>query len=304
MRVRKFNHKFPRIAGMALALLLTLAAPVLPLGLESAGVITPSGTGAGFLNPAGFWYDTLRGFLVVANTHARQIVVLNRQGQALKVLGKEGELGFPVAVTGDGDGTLYIAERNSESLKVVPRYDTEVEGEFRTFDLIPYRRSAPVQPVALHIDRQGSLYVADRGNRQVLAFDRDGKLKLTIPDVGEPSDLWVDRAGKILVADPGFGGIRVYSEKGMPLRTLGGRYSAQTREPLRVRGLAADRMGRIWVVEETGQGIKTIDSLGNLLLNFTSGISFPVDLAIDDQDNLFVLEQGGNRISVFRIVGF
>lgn len=297
------THKFLKAAAISLALLLMAAAPAFPLGLEKVGVLTPSGLDSGFLNPAGLWYDYLRGFLVVANTQARQLVVLNRQGQALQVLEKGGDPGFPLAVAGNRAGTLYIAERNSESLKVLPAYDAATRAEYRSLDLSLYRRAAPVQALALFVDSDGNLYVADRGNRQILIFDANEKLKNTITDVGDPADIWVDAAGKILLADPGFGGIRVYSPSGRWLRTLGGG-SGQLREPLRVRAMAVDRQGRIWVVEEAGRGIKAIDSQGNLLMNSESGLISPADLAIDDQDNLYVLEQGSNRITIFRISGF
>lgn len=303
MMAKVFARKFFEAAGISLALLLIAAAPSFPLGLEKMGVIIPSGMDTGFLNPAGLWYDNLRGALVVANTHARQVAVLNRQGQALKVLGKKGDQGFPLAVTGNREGTLYIAERNSESLKVLPLYDSASIEEYRKLDLSPYRRTAPVQPAALFVDGDGNLYVADRGNRQVLVFGSSEKLKFVIADVGEPADIWVEPSGKILVADPGFGGIRVYAPSGGWLRTIGGA-SGQFREPLRVKSMAADRRGQIWVVEEAGQKIKAIDSLGNLLVNTEGGLTSPVDMAMDDQDNLYVLEQGSNRIAVFRITGF
>lgn len=302
MPVKVFAYKFHKVAGMLLALILVAAAPAFPLGLEKAGAITPSGMDVGLLNPTGLWYDNLRGFLLVANTHARQVVVLNRQGQALKVLGRS-DAGLPLAVAGDRDGTLYIAERSSESLKVLSSYDAAVSAEYRNLELSSYRRSAAVQPVALFVDAAGNLYVADRGNRQVLVIDAAGKLKTAITDVGDPADIWVEPAGKLLVADPGFGGIRVYGPSGAWLRTIGGG-SGQLREPLRVKAMVADRRGRIWVVEESGQRIKAFDALGNLLANIEAGLTSPADLAIDDQDNLYVLEQGRNRIAVFRITGF
>lgn len=303
MLTNAFPYKFFKVAAISLALLFITAAPAFPLGLEKMGVIIPSGMETGFLNPAGLWYDNLRGFLVVANTHAREVVLLNRQGQALRTLGRKGDPGFPLAVAGNRDGTLYIAERNSEKLKILPSYDSAVGEEYRSLELAAYRRPAPVQPVAIFVDGDGNLYVADRANRQVLVFGGSEKFRFAITDVGEPADLWVETSGNILVADPGFGGIRVYGPSGGWLRTIGGA-SGQLREPLRIKAMAADRRGRIWVVEEAGQRIKAIDSMGNLLFSRESGLSSPVDLALDDQDNLYVLEQGRGRIAVFRITGF
>lgn len=297
------KRKLMKITGTILALLLLAPSAGFALGLEKAGIIIPTGMDTGFLNPEGLWHDPLKGLLVVANTQAQRVAVLNRSGQALKVLGKKGGLGFPVAVAGKREGTLYIAERGSESLKVLPWYDSATMEEYRGLDLEPYRRSSPVQPVALFIDGDGNLYVADRGNRQILVFDKEEKFRHALPDVGEPADIWVEPSGKILVADPAFGGIRGYTSPGTWQRTIGGS-SAQFREPLRVKAMVVDRRGRIWIVEEGGQRIKCLDSLGNLLFSQEIGLFTPVDLAIDDHDNLFVLEQGGNRILEFRIIEF
>lgn len=303
MRRKLFPNRFAFSAGFALALLLAAPAPVFPLGLERAVTITPAGADIGLLSPTGLWYDDLRGYLVVASPLLHQVSVLDRKGQIVKVLGKNGDLRFPRTVAATRGGTLFIAGRESDSLKVLSRYDSVTGEEYRNFDLSPHRRSAAVQPSALHVDGNGNLYVADRGNRQVLVFGGDEKLRFSIPDVGEPADIWVDRSGKIYVADPGFGGVRVYDDRGKHLRTLGSQ-SGLFREPLRVKALVVDPRNRIWVLEEGGRGIKTLDSLGNLLFSMGGeGLLSPADLAFDPQENLYVLEEGGNRISVFSIAG-
>lgn len=291
-----------RIA-IALVTLLILPAPAFPLGLEKRETILPSGTESGLQNPAAIWFDRIRGYLVVANTHARQVLVLNRQGQVLKVIGKEGEVTFPIAVGGKGDGTLFVAEKGSEGLKIFPRYDSLTEKESGLLDLAPFRRSTLVQPVALHLDEEGKLYVLDRGNRQVLVFGSDGKFRFAILDVGDPADLAVDASGNIFLADPGFGGIRVFAPTGKWLRTIGG-YTSQFREPLRARGVTVDRRGRVWLVEEASQRIRALDSFGNLLFTMEAGLVIPADIVTDGNDNLFVLEQGGNRITSFHIREF
>jgi len=139
-------------------------------------------------------------------------------------------------------------------------------------------------------------------------FDRQQRFKLAIPDVGEPTDVAAG-AGVIYVADPGFGGIRVYDAQGRRLRTIGtdpGRFPA----PLRVKALAIDRRERLWVLEEADQGIRVLDTFGNLLLNypFSPGggwrIFSTVDMTIDPDRFIHVLEQGTGLIRVFRIHEF
>jgi sugar lactone lactonase YvrE len=283
--------------------LFPLAPDAFPLGLERGASLVPSGVTPGLLNPSSLWFDKMRGYLVVANTHGRQVLVLNRQGQTLRIIGKVDEMGFPVAIAGDREGTLYIAERGSESLKVITSYDSTAASDATPLDLSGYRRSAPVQPVGLYVDDKGKLFVIDRGNRQILVFSPDRKRLFAIGDAGDPSDVWVEPAGNILVADPGFGGIRVFNPSGVWLKTLGAD-SDRFREPLRVKGFAVDRRGRIWSIEEGGRTIKALDSYGNQLLSLPVDLETPVDLALDERETLYILEQGANRISVFYPTGF
>lgn len=266
-------------------------------------VIAPFGADAALLSPTGLWHDDLRGYLLVANPLLRQVTVMDLKGHPVKVIGKGGDLRYPGAVAATRGGTLFIAGRESEIVKVLDGYDAVAAEAYRDLDLSQHRRAAPVQPSALFADGNGHLYVADRGNRQILAFGADEKLKFSIKDVGEPADIWVDRSGKIYVADPGFGGVRVYDDRGKHLRTLGNS-SGQAREPLRVKALAVDPRNRIWVLEEGGRGIKALDPNGNILFSMGGeGLFSPADLALDRHGNLYVLEEGGNRISVFSIAG-
>jgi sugar lactone lactonase YvrE len=77
-------------------------------------------------------------------------------------------------------------------------------------------------PHGLAMDKEGRLYVADRGNKAVKVFDQDGKLLNVWPQFGTPSGLFVDKNDTLYVADstsslknnPGFNpGIRMASVK-------------------------------------------------------------------------------------------
>ncbi|MBI5576055.1 MAG: NHL repeat-containing protein [Deltaproteobacteria bacterium] len=298
-----FSRKDLFAVVLTAALMILAPAPARTLCLERSVTIVPSGPDLALLSPTGLWYDEQRGYLSVANPLLHQVSVLDRKGQIVKVLGKGGELGYPRAVAATRGGKLFIAGRESEIVKALDGYDAVAAEAYREIDLKQYRRTSPVQPAALFADWNGDLYVADRGNRQVLAFGADEKLRFSIADVGEPADIWVDRTGKIYVADPGFGGIRVYDDRGKQLRTIG-TSTLRSREPLRIKALAVDARSRIWVVEEGGRGIKALDPLGNVIFSMSGeGLFSPADLAVDPHENLYVLEEGGNRISVFSIAG-
>jgi len=294
--------------GLVLLLLHLGVIPCFSLGLDQTDVITPRGTERGLLAPLGFTYDSFRGLFIIANTEAHRVDLLSREGDSFKVMGREGNLRLPRAVAAGNDATLFVALKDSEIIKVLPQYDSGTGEDFTDLNLASYRQRRPVQAVALNVDRDGNLYVADRGNRQVLAFDRQQRFKFAISDVGEPTDV-ATGAGTIYVADPGFGGIRVYDGRGRPLRTIGAD-PARFPAPLRVKALAVDRQERLWVLEEADRGIKVLDSFGNLLLDyqFSPGgrmaILSAVDLTIDADRFLYVLEQGTGLIRVFRIREF
>jgi len=224
------------------------------------------------------------------------------------VLGRKGDLRHPRAVAVNNAGTLFISQDNSEKLKILPLYDSGAGEEYQDFDLSPHRRKAPIQPVALFVDFDSNLYVADRGNRQILVFGHNRELSVVIPDVGEPADVWA-QAGKIYVADPGFGGIRIYNSAGNQLRTVGIMHG-QFNEPLRVKALSVDMRERIWALEEADRGIKALDPLGNIIVSLPFSrtgqmhIFSAVDLALDQNNYLYVLEMGRSRINVYRISEF
>ncbi|MBI5442711.1 MAG: NHL repeat-containing protein [Deltaproteobacteria bacterium] len=291
-----------RSLWMAAALALVPAASG-ALELAPVGTIVPRGTDRPLLSASGLWYDPLRGYLLIADTQAHQVLVLRRTGDVVKVLGGAGRVRFPVAVAATRGGRLYVAQRGSQSLLAIDAYDSAAEG-FGTVDLSPHGRGRDVEPVGLWTNGAGDLYVADRGNRQILVLDREGKLKLTIPGTGETGDVWVERSGEILVADPAFGGVRIFRESGALVATIGA-HPVQGRDPLRARAIVTDRAQRVWAVEESGSSLQALDRLGNRLFRSSGreGLFAPVDLSIDEQNNLYVLEQGAGRISVFEIRG-
>lgn len=293
-------------AWLVVLLLQLSVIPVLALGLEQAGIIAPVGGDAQLLGPRGFCYDRLRETLIVANTEADRVVLLNRQGMVAKVLGNKGELRLPMAVAVTA-ATLYIAQKDSEKLKVLADYDSGTGEDYRELDLSGYRVKTAVQPVALFADRNG-IYVADRANRQILVLDRKDTLKFRIADVGEPAALWADDRN-IYVADPGFGGVKVYGGDGAWRRTLG-TMPGNFAEPLRIKAITVDHRQRLWLLLEGNRGLLAMDANGNVLTRFpaspaaTASFFGATDLAIDQEDNLYVLEQGLNRIVVFRISEF
>jgi len=279
-----------------------VASPASALGVEKIDVLEPVADGAGLLAPTALGRDALRDTLVVADTEGDRVLLLDRQGGVRKVLGREGGLRRPVAVAVSRQGVLYVAERKRENLQTLVAYDSADPEEFVSLDLSPHRGAKAVEPVALHVDARGRLYVVDRANRQLLVLAPDGSLTLRLTRVGKPVDVWAD-GQRILLADPAFGRIQVYDAQGKWRRSVGDSPS-RAALPLRPISISVDRHERIWVVEEDG-GIQVLDPIGNRLLSVPGDDLFdPSDALIDLEGTFWVLERGGNRIAVFAVREF
>lgn len=169
----------------------------------------------------------------------------------------------PTAMAIDTDGRVAIADaRNHEVLVTGPFLDLDlVVAERGSFDGQVDRPSG----VAFGLD--GILYVADRGNRRVQAFDRNGvflagsaSVDTIEPDLVEPAGIACDRWGNVYVTDTAAGEVVVFTPD---LRVI-------------------DRIGA--------------DAIGD------GRLLRPVDCAVGPQGRLFVVDEGRAALVVYEIL--
>ena len=98
-----------------------------------------------------------------------------------EAIARDGWLGAPTDVTWDQDENIYVSDGYVNSR--IAKYDKYGDwitswGKYgkggRNADESPYNIDNPHN---LQADRQGNIYVADRGNRRIQVFDRDGTFK-------------------------------------------------------------------------------------------------------------------------------
>jgi sugar lactone lactonase YvrE len=131
----------------------------------------------------------------------------------------------PSAIDIDRDGRLAVADENGHRVLVstpFARLETVV-GEYGSF-VGQFK-----EPRGVAFGPTGVLYVSDRGNRRVQAFDRTGQPLAATPSVMDPEPLFVapsgldtDRFGNVYVADSGSGRVRVLAPDLFPLAIVGG----------------------------------------------------------------------------------
>jgi DNA-binding beta-propeller fold protein YncE len=121
------------------------------------------------------------GEVVVCDTHYHRVLVFDATGAVVRVFGRDGkgpgEFVYPVAVTRDDGGNLYIAEYGGNDRIQVFAPDGRYLRGFGSFGTAPGQFQRPSGIVW----RAGRVYVADAFNNRVQVFGDDGQLVQVLP---------------------------------------------------------------------------------------------------------------------------
>jgi DNA-binding beta-propeller fold protein YncE len=127
-------------------------------------------------------------------------------------------------------------------------------------------------PHGIAVDRQGTVYVADRENSRVQLFTPAGKFLAEWTDVARPCQVFIDRASRVLVAELGFyagmwpgttapspdatgGRVSIFNQNGeLQARWGGGRNPTSPGDFFAPHAIWADSHGDLYVAEVTLSG--------------------------------------------------
>ncbi len=171
------------------------------------------------------------------------------------------------------------------------------------------------KPRAMAIDEKDHLYVIDMTAR-IQVFDRDGKYlrgwQTPAWENGRPTGLSIDRDGNLLVADTHYFRMLVYAPDGTRLeeKTIGGTPGHGPGEFGLVTDAVQDTKGNYYVAEY-GQydRIQKFSPDGEYLFEWGGHGSEPgqfvrpQNLAIDENDHIWVADACNHRIQVFDATG-
>jgi sugar lactone lactonase YvrE len=165
--------------------------------ISATGVV--STVARGFAGPLGIAMDAAEN-LYVADTLANQIKKVSRTGQVTVVAGTGVEgfggdggpalqagLSFPMDVTVDGDGSLYITDSRTRVRRI------STDGRIAT--LVGPDRLTGADSVT--VDRQGNLYIADSYGAKILRRTPGGEITTIAEGFEVPTGLTVDSAGTL-----------------------------------------------------------------------------------------------------------
>jgi hypothetical protein len=178
-------------------------------------------------------------------------------------------------------------------------------------------------PSDLAVDAANRVYVVDSGNHRVQIFNINGGWQATLGSNGtgnnqfnSPQGIAIAPNGDIYVADTYNQRVQIYNSNRVYVATLGGTgdcSNANNRfcEPADV---AVDSTGTIYVADRANQRVQVFNSGRNYVRTIGGAASctwpplfdefcYPDGLAIDANNNLYVADNGNNRIEVFDPTG-
>ncbi len=226
------------------------------------------------------------------------------------------------------DGTIFIADTKNATIRRIASASASEPGVIRSIagKWGPAQNVQLVEPMGLALDRAGNLYIADHGANAVIELHDatasvPGKLGM-LAQVAKATDVAVmadgsrvfiaaAESGSLLRLDAGTHGITTLvapsGTSSSCLPAAAGRAPTGTAssgaQNFCSDGLALDGGENLFVADSAGSRILRIDASTLKLTTAASNVSMPGDIAFDADGNLFVAEQGRNRISEIKGLG-
>ncbi len=265
------------------------------------------GTGDGeFQNPYGLAVDEARGRVYIGDTGNNKIRKSNLFGEYQNSVGAlgvgNGQFLHPQAVAVDkSSGNIYVADTVNQR---VQKFD--VNGSF----LLKFGSSGSQNgqfnlPRDIAVDQGGNVYVCDSGNDRISKFTSSGTFSANIGQssaLKNPYGIDVDSAGNIYVADTENHRIVKFASDGTKSMEFGnyGTRPGQFRFP---HDVVVDKKGNIYVADTDNYRIQKFDAQGAYVSSFGVFVDFlsPQKLAIDSNDNLYVIDSNTNKLKIYNV---
>ena len=201
------------------------------------------------------------------------------------------------AVTANPEGTeIYVFHRGR---KADPIIVFDAKGKY----LRSWGRGMFGNEHGMRMAPDGTIWVTDNGDHQVMRFDQQGKLLLTLGVKGKagtdektfnrPTDIAFAPTGEVYVSD-GYGNSRVVklSREGKYLSTWGkkGKGAGEFNTP---HSIAIDRAGLVYVSDRENNRIQIFDPNGKFLRQWTH-LGATQNLFITPKDEMWIITHRDN----------
>ncbi len=243
-----------------------------------------------------------KGRIVVADSGNHRIVILNSNGKFITEIGgpkSEKPLNYPYGLGLIGKDSLLVADIEAGAL-----LEYSLKGKFRR----SWHSGGNFKPAGVFVTPDREVYVSDLAGKQILIFTEQGKLLKAIKprnvELDAPQGIWVNPDGTVWVADSGNYNVKLLGKNGELLNIFDGGPDLPLSS---AKGLAVDDRGRIYVSDTLSSIIRVFDSKGNNIERIGqenelgTELQFPVGLFVDGEDNLYITDQGNNKIQVWNL---
>lgn len=259
------------------------------------------GNGNSLKAPAYVVVNHQNGDVFVADTGNRCIKVFDKNGKFVYEFGGPGTkkpLVYPYGIGLIDNNRLVIADAGAGAL-----HEYNLQGGYiRTW----LDAKAKVEPVGIFVTPDKTVYVTDLLSNQIFVFSDRGKLLRKIKsqqvEMRSPQGLAVNNDGTIWVADGGNYNVKLLRPNGELITMFDG---GPKRALTMAKGLAVDKLGRIYVADTLSNVIRIFDKKGNDLFSFGpvnergSKFQLPVGLSVDSGGRIYVADQGNNLVQVW-----
>ena len=308
------NHVVRRVAGGIISTIQHAATPT-SVTVDSFGTLYIADPGAGEIvavpsNAAGSAFQLqatdlafgLDGYLYA--TSASVVRRVSFSGPSLVIAGggdlahgdgagaTDALLNHPAGIAVDGDGNLYIADRDNNRVRRVA-----TDGTITTIagtgapgnsgDFGGASQATLSAPSAVTLDPFGDLYVVDSGNRRIRWIAPSGILyPLNVDGLVNPAYAVRDSKGNVWISDSGNGTILEVAPSGTIATVLSGLQSPGA--------LTVDPNGGLYFVD--GKHIRRLNPAGDITSLAEGMWIAPRGLALGSAGDLFVADAGLNAV--------
>lgn len=270
--------------------------------------------GSGFLNrPHGIALGP-DGLLYVADSFNHRIAVFDKDGNFMRAFGvygfapTPGVLNEPWDVAVGPDGMVFIADTwNHRIVKFTPDGEYVTSWGFEGPNLV----GEPLAfwgPRAIEVDDQGTIYLADTGNKRIQVFNDKGFSVRQIGSGGvlegqldEPVGIALSDDGLLYVADTWNQRIQVFTTDGMFMRSwYVDAWFAETNErPF----LDVDAQGNVYVTDPEAFRVIVFDSFGQYLYSFGdyTTLNLAGGILVDDEGYLYITDTAAGTIKRYAL---
>jgi hypothetical protein len=271
-------------------------------------------------NPTRVAVDSQGNLFVTEPNDINSVTVFDRRGNYVTALGG---LQNPIGIAVSGS-KVYVGNQGSKSVDVY----SYANGKFALSAMLGTGSGEFKAPDAIAVSKSGMIYVADRLDHRVKAYNPNGSLALSFGGYGgnsgqfnQPVDLAVnDSASEIYILDSGVytdengnnGKVRiqVFDMNGNFRRTFG-TYGTGDGNLIKALGIALDSDGKAYISDAFQGLVEVFDSAGNFIetiKNTDHPMNTPIGVAIGGDKRMFVASSSSSgkspSVEVYGLPGY